>query len=225
MTQEEKDQALAIALADAPTLYHYDYRGGTWQYLGSSKADHDPGEWEINDQLQWMIPSGATLLPPLICAEDSIAVFNQETQEWQVVLKDVLQVVEEGPLDVTLGRQITLVCQRIDAEVDDFIYSVIGNRAQEYLQAEQAALLFKAHNYPALVPQTILADAEAFDRSPKEAAEAILAQADKWRGTQIALRQIRLKHKQRAGRAADINELAIVLQSWADSLKDIKEGL
>lgn len=217
MTEEQKASQLAAVLDLAPTLYHF--APDDKRYLGASRAELDPLEWEVNGVVRWQVPARCSDVAPPPTQEGQVAVFDEEAGAWRVVLEVAL---EQAPGEtLTLDQQIAMACHNIDRSVDEFIFRVIGNRAVEYLMAEQDAQAFKARGYPEDVPVSILADMEAFGRTAQEATDAILAQASAWRSTLKALRGGRLKAKQDARKAASVDDLAFVLDGWQEMIDDL----
>lgn len=212
-----KRTAEQVAQEEAPTIYHWDRE--TRAYVGSSKADLDPGEYELNDKIVWMLPARATFTPAPAHGEDQVAVWTPETESWAVLPRALVEEDQAPPLE--LAEQQAAALSLIDSDIDALIFRVIGNRAQEYLQAEAQAQSFKDRGYPEDVPEFVASDAAAFNRTPQEAADAILEQAAAWRGALGKMRRERLFHKQEVLRCASTEDLTLVLSGWVSALKEM----
>lgn len=205
--QEVDMQAI---LDSAPLVHNYDRVTKVW--LSSERADLDPLEFEQNDVVCWLVPANATLTPPpAYDPETQVAVYNGNG--WDVVLKAALPQ-DDAPVPVDLAAQVAAFCQRVDRDVDAIIFREIGNRAVEYLMAEQQALAYKATGYNGDPPDSVVSDMVAFGRSAVEATDAMLEQAQIWRRTLSYLRAQRLKAKQDALKAANVEDLAVIAQQW-----------
>jgi hypothetical protein len=119
-------------------------------------------------------------------------------------------------------RKLGLV-KKIDSDTDEFIKSVIGERANEYEIAEREATLFKEAGYPELyVPRSISSDAIANNYTNIEACDLIIAMSTNWRAVQSLLRANRLLLKAQAKNSLTIDELAMVDIKWTDFINLIK---
>ena len=119
-------------------------------------------------------------------------------------------------------RKLGLV-KKIDSDTDEFIKSVIGERANEYEIAEREAILFKEAGYPELyVPSSISSDAIANNYTNTEACDLIIVMSTNWRAVQSLLRANRLLLKAQAKNSLTIDELAIVDTKWVDFINLIK---
>lgn len=142
------------------------------------------------------------------------------TQRWQV--SDIPAAEVASSLS---ARKAGLVSS-IDADVDAVIAKAIGNRAQEYLLAEQEALAFVAAGYPVgSVPGSVAVDAQAYQQTPKWSADRIVAQAAAWRSAQLQIRGARLASKAAVGRASSHAQVTAEQSSWQAALKQITDSL
>lgn len=217
MDQEQKDTLETIML-EAPTYYDYTRDGF---FVREAKADLDPGEYEINGKVVWMLPAQATWEPPPVTTESQVAVFNAEDGTWALVLKEVAEAVAE-PATVPLSVQVHRVCAAIDQQVDAITFAAIGHRAQEYLQAEKEAEEFLGTG---VVGEALHADMAAYERTAEEAAAAILAQAQAWRKAQEGMRYARLHYKQLAKKASSVQDLSLVVDDWNATIDAIDAEL
>jgi hypothetical protein len=91
----------------------------------------------------------------------------------------------------------------IDASADAIIRATIGDRGEEYSQAEADAQAFAAVDYTGDVPLSIAIWMQTSGMSAQAATDDILAQAEAWRGALMQIRAARLQAKAIA-RAGDI---------------------
>ena len=90
--------------------------------------------------------------------------------------------------------------EHIDAAGDAARVKAIGDpaRALEYQQAEQQAREYRARRYVGDVPDDVESWAEPKGWSGQQAAEDIIATADRWRTALSAIRKLRLAAKEQA---------------------------
>lgn len=112
--------------------------------------------------------------------------------------------------------------RQIDAEADAITYSVQGERALEYLRAEEEAKAFKEANYTGTVPDSVASWASAKGQTATWAADDILTTATGWRQAQSSIRAARLTCKERARVESD---LAPIAAAWAGFAVAIKTAL
>ena len=110
---------------------------------------------------------------------------------------------------------------QIDAQADAIIAAVIGNRGQEYVDAEAGAAAFKATGYTGQVPGAVQVWATVEGQSATWAADDILAQAVAWRAASLAIRQARLTAK----KGVREGDAAAALAAWAGFVSTIKTQL
>ena len=110
---------------------------------------------------------------------------------------------------------------QIDAEADAIIAAVIGNRGQEYVDAEAGAAAFKATGYTGPVPGAVQVWATVEGQSATWAADDILTQAAAWRAASLAIRQARLTAK----KGVREGDAAAALAAWAGFVSTIKTQL
>lgn len=221
---ENEISAEQLQLEEAPNVYSYN--GTSRILIGVDKADLDALSYQLTGAVNWLVPANATLLaPPPFDPETQVAIFDPQAASWAVVAKPATPVDPEAPLP-TFDDQQAAVIMSIDAEVDDIIARTIGNRATEYLLAETEAQAFKQAGYPEDdVPSCVEDDMLAFNRTAREAADAILTQAGAWRQAQQIMRRQRLLRKEEARNAATIDDLAGVINKWRGFTTFIKQQL
>lgn len=112
--------------------------------------------------------------------------------------------------------------RQIDADTDAIYRAVQGDRAMEYLQAEQEARQFKKDGYTGDVPDSVASWASAKGETATWATDDILTTARGWRQAQSAIRATRLTCKEQARAATD---LAPVVAQWAGFLMTVKAAL
>lgn len=111
---------------------------------------------------------------------------------------------------------------KIDADTDAIYRAVQGDRAMEYLQAEQEARQFKKDGYTGDVPDSVASWASAKGETATWATDDILTTARGWRQAQSAIRATRLTCKEQARTA---NDLAPIASQWAAFVVAIKTAL
>lgn len=207
-------------------------------YLGSNDADLDELETEVQAQeggsgeQVWMLPAHATFIEPPPIPQGMVAVFGDDNT-WQLVSAQEAPQ-EDGSPAPTFEHQQAGFMRWVDAAVDATYAAVIGNRAQEYLIAEEEARAYieayqdwkvdEGGPAPA-VPESVQADVEAYDRTPHEAAQMIVHMADMWHAARVALRKARLRAKAAAMKTANAQDLAGVADVWTAELQSIREKL
>lgn len=207
----------------------HNYHSVTRAYLGSSDADMDELESKAQGVDVWMLPALATFIEPPPAPEGMVPVFSEEDQSWELVLASAaaMNTGEEPP---AFEQQRAYAIQLVDAEVDAIIWAVVGNRAQEYLTAEQEARAYlesllgndSTTDEPAPVPPYVMADVNAHNRTPEEAAQAILGHAATWRAASLEMRTLRLFYKVQMGKTATAEDLAAVQQRWATMIGAVR---
>lgn len=213
-----------LELEEAPNVYSY--HEASRVLVGVDKADLDALTYQMHQRIEWLVPANATLLaPPQFDPESHVVVFDPEAVSWSIVAKPALPANPEAPLP-SLEEQREAVIRSIDARVDEIVQRTIGNRATEYLVAEQEALAYKLAGYPeGGAPLTVEDDMLAFGRTAKDAADAILAQAAAWRTAQQAMRRHRLMSKTAARNAGSVEDLGVVIGQWQAFVTHIEEQL
>ena len=122
-------------------------------------------------------------------------------------------------------RKTELISQ-FEYETDNLIREVVGERANEYLLAEQEATAFKAAGYPDLdVPASVISDAVANGRTNTEACDLILAMAVNWRAMQMSLRGQRLLSKAQTKAVTLVSEIAPIKATWDGFLVTLKSQI
>lgn len=108
--------------------------------------------------------------------------------------------------------------RRIDQDADAIVRDVIGDRGEEYRQAEADALAFQAAGFTGPAPASVAVWAQASGMTEQAAAEDVLAQAAAWRAALLAIRQSRLTAK--AGvRAGTVDD---ALAAWSTFVAGIR---
>lgn len=128
------------------------------------------------------------------------------TQVWQV---------EPLPADVVaalLAEAKASAHTSIDAAAGQIVRDVVGDRAEEYRQAEDEAKAWAAAQYAGNAPPSVASWAVASGLTPQAACDSILAQAAAWRGALQAIRAARLQLKA----LATIGKPELALAQWAE---------
>lgn len=187
-------------------IYHYDPATGV--YTGTGLADPDP-----LDEGNWLVPAHATTRTPPPVQPGQRAVFDPALAVW-TLQADVPGAPPPEPGPVPLPQQQAAAVREIDGTVDAIYAAVIGNRAQEYLAAEQAARSFAAAEFAGPVPEPVASWADASGMTSQAAAQDILAQAAAWTSARDLMRRQRLLHKRQAVQAPTAAALGVVLGNW-----------
>lgn len=103
---------------------------------------------------------------------------------------------------------------QIDSDTDAIYGAVLGNRAQEYLDAEVAAQVYKDAGYTGTVPDDVQCYATAKGWTAQQAADDILATAAAWRPAKSSIRANRLAAKEAVRDSLTISEVEAVLAWW-----------
>lgn len=137
-------------------------------------------------------------------------------QTWAVA--DTEYTVAEAAALLASALQVAVA--QIDAEADAARLRVAGDplRAIEYQRAEADAKAYAAAGFAGDVPPAVASWAEAKDWTPRQAAEDILREAADYQAVLLAIRDVRLKGKEGARRAANPDE---VRAAAADTLARI----
>lgn len=124
---------------------------------------------------------------------------------------DVLRVSAKADLT----KLSIAIAKSIDSDVDDIYAAAIGNRGPEYDKAAVDANNFKAANYTGDVPITVSVWAKIKGWTNQQAADDIIAAANKLASARDAIRSQRLMQKEKARTATDQTTLNQVKQNWA----------
>ena len=134
--------------------------------------------------------------------------------------KTVEQIAEE------LVDAITNAVRGFENDTDNLIRSVVGERANEYLVAEEEAIAFKDAGYPNLeVPSSVSSDAIANGYSNTVACDAILVMATNWRTMQASLRSNRLMSKAQVKAVTLVSEIDPIKATWNEFLVILKSQI
>lgn len=144
---------------------------------------------------------------------------GQWKQSWRV---DPLDGVAAS---VAKADAITTLVKKIDADADAIYAAALGNRATEYTQAEEQAIVYRSAGYSGDVPDYVQVWADAKGESAQWAADNIIATADAWRAAQTAIRAQRLLRKEQAKAATTQAELDAVATAWGGFVSLIKTQL
>lgn len=114
---------------------------------------------------------------------------------------------------------------KVDADTDSIYGAVLGNRAEEYLRAEQEAEAYKTAGYTGTVPECVQCWATAKGWTAQQAADDILATAAAWRSAQSMIRGQRLASKEAVRAAVDIATVDAAMATWAAFVATIRGQL
>jgi hypothetical protein len=159
-------------------------------------------------------PHGVTLAPPELQ--------GTEVARWYGVGWEVLP---QHPTVKPLAELQAQARSAIDADADAIVRDTIGDRAEEYRQAEADALAYQAAGFEGTAPASVAAWAQASGMGNPAAAENILAQAAAWRGALLAIRQHRLGTKAAVAAATGEQGIADALELWAGFVQAMRAQL
>lgn len=112
---------------------------------------------------------------------------------------------------------------RFEADTDDLIRQVVGERSNEYEIAEQEATAFKAAGYPEFdVPFSVSSDAVANGRTSQEACDLILLMAENWRAVQGILRSKRLMTKAQIKQITVEADADVIITEWDEFINSLR---
>ena len=134
--------------------------------------------------------------------------FGTWRQQWQVVNLSGDELTQQ-----VVKHKDELILQ-IDRDVDRIYSKTIGARATEYLLTESEAKAYAAANFEGPVPETVQGWATIKGWPTKEAAEAMIREADFWRYIQIQLRQARLETKEKTRTTDNPEMLDTLMDQW-----------
>lgn len=139
-----------------------------------------------------------------------------------VPTKEELDAIAAEEVARVLTAARAALIRQIDADTDAIYRAVQGDRAMEYLQAEQEARQFKKDGYTGDVPDSVESWASAKGETATWATDDILTTARGWRQAQSSIRATRLTCKERARVESD---LAPIAAAWAGFAVAIKTAL
>tara|TARA_R110002167_G_scaffold136886_1_gene323716 strand:+ start:1234 stop:1857 length:624 start_codon:yes stop_codon:yes gene_type:complete len=160
--------------------------------------------------------------------------FITETQRLGEIFKDNVNEVytypvidkSQGEINAELATAKKSAISKFEEGTDDLIRSVVGERANEYLLAEEEATVFKAAGYPDLdVPNSVSSDAIANGTSNQIACDLILAMATNWRKAQKDLRANRLLAKAKVKVATTVSDISLVKDTWNEFLMNLRSQI
>lgn len=126
-----------------------------------------------------------------------------------------VEAIPAEEVAAALANAKTAFLARIDADVDAIYAKAIGNRGPEYEDAAAEAQAYKVAGYPATVPDSVAAWANAKGQTAVWAADDILTEAAKLIAAKKAIRTTRLLRKEQGRNAANMDALATVKAQWA----------
>ena len=117
-------------------------------------------------------------------------------------------------ISTSLPDQITVALRKTDLDTNSIYYEFIGNRATDYSMADEDALAYKNAGFSGPVPESVQSWANVNDETPRQAAEAVLLIASKWRAAQENIRRERLFRKKQIRVATSTQQIERVLATW-----------
>ena len=153
----------------------------------------------------------------------------QNLSEWDDSGAVIAKLVTDKTVEVIsdeLANAKTNAIRGFEYDTDNLIKEVVGERANEYLLAEEEATVFKAAGYPDLdVPNSVSSDALASGRTNTEACDLILAMAASWRKAQADLRANRLLAKAKVKAATDVSDIPLIKAAWDEFLMTLRSQI
>lgn len=113
----------------------------------------------------------------------------------------------------------------IDREVDAIYAAALGNRGQEYTDAESQARSFAATGFVEPAPHPVDAWAKAKGWDSKRAAEDIIDAAEQLRAAMHSIRAARLLQKELIKSASELAQVRQSMSVWAQFASSIRQQL
>lgn len=196
-----------------------------------------PEHWEPTNSynLKSMTPRELRLIgfyetrKPAKSAHQEYGQLTPSSLEFEVITKVYMYPVinkEQTELDLEFINKRKALIKKLESDTDNLIREVVGERANEYLLAEEEATVFKAAGYLDLdVPPSVSSDAIASGRTNTEACDLILAMATNWRKAQKDLRANRLLAKAKVKVAATVSDISLVKDTWNEFLMNLRSQI
>ena len=131
-------------------------------------------------------------------------------------------IAHAAKVQAALDAARAALIRQIDAEADAITRAKQGDRALEYLLAEEEAQAYKDAGYTGTVPDSVTSWATPNGKSAQWAADDILATAVAWRAAQSSIRAARLACKISASTATNLEP---IVAQWAGFVLAIKTTL
>jgi len=124
-----------------------------------------------------------------------------------------------------LAQIIARSLATIDVDTDAIYQAAIGNRGPEYTEAEAAANAYKDAGYTGEVPSAVQSWATAKGWTAQQAADDILAAAERLNTAKLTIRAERLLRKEQVRAATDAGAVKAVMAQWAGFVTAIRGQL
>lgn len=154
-----------------------------------------------------------------------VAIFDEDGISRGSGLSSALQVGTIVAPYVSPVPTVAELLKKIDSDVDSIYGSVLGNRSNEYAQANADAQFFKSAGYAGTVPGSVQSWATAKSWTATQAADDILTTAAQWVGAQSAIRAARLLRKEQVRNAPDAATINTTMAAWAGFVAYIRGQL
>jgi hypothetical protein len=128
-------------------------------------------------------------------------------------------------ISTSVPDQINVALRKTDLDTNSIYYEFIGNRATDYSMADEDALAYKEAGFSGPVPRSVQAWADAYEETPKQAAEDVLLIASKWRDAQENIRRERLLRKKQIGIATSTEQIETALATWKVFVVAVRRSL
>ena len=127
----------------------------------------------------------------------------------------------KGSILFTLDDDKEAALLSIDRDTDAIYRNVVGDKQSEYEAAEAQARAYKASEWAAEPGQLVAVWASVKGWTNQQAAEDIIAEADKWRAAQVFIRHTRLTAKEAIRNAETQETLNTALSNWNGFMKTV----
>lgn len=129
--------------------------------------------------------------------------------------------------ELPLAAALLVAIGQLDQAADDARTSVVVDplRALEYERAAEEAKAFAATGYTGDMPPSVQSWAEAAELTPQEAADSILVEANAWQTAMYAIRDARLKGKQRVLKATSHEAAEALTDEAIAAIRSSVEGV
>lgn len=145
------------------------------------------------------------------------------TQQWEVTALPVEQVTQQ--LEATKNAAITRTYADVDRVYDD----AVGNRTEEYKDAEADARAFAAAGFTGTAPSSITSFAQSNPtgavQSNQWAAEQIIARADAFASAKLSMREKRFEQQAAMRAATNQAQLDAAVSAWQSYITTLRAQL
>jgi hypothetical protein len=172
--------------------------------------------------------------PPEIRHCEGVAIYLGTEFTWDAPTDTCKPTWPEGAtaivwVDTALADRIAAAIARTYADIDAVVWDAVGNRTEEYKEAETDARSYKVAGYADPVPPSVacyaLHNPTGEERSGQWAADDIIARADAFAGAKLAMRATRFASQSAMRTAATDADLSAAVSAWNDFIASIRSQL